>query len=112
MQHRLAFPAQLRLCPNLVKQPPTVQAITIATTTNSSARVISRSCSTFGEPSVPVQMRLMFGFGPNCDSFLGPEVLSAALKLLRPMLDAQVVPHHVADHRNEANDQKDINHAS
>src|SRR6185312_15850084 len=65
------------------------------------------------EPSVPVQMRLMFRFGSHRDSFLGAEVLpGAAFKLLCLVLDPQVVPNHVADHRNKHDDQKDVNHSS
>jgi hypothetical protein len=60
-----------------------------------------------------MQMRLMLGLRRHRNSFFGAEVLmAAALKLLLPVLDAQVVPNHVADHRNEYDDQKDVNHSS
>jgi hypothetical protein len=47
----------------------------------------------------------MFRFGADRYSFFGAEVLMAVrLKLLRAMLDAQVVPNHVAHHRNKYDD--------
>ena len=92
---------------------PTVAATTNTTTTTSSACVIRPPSWPRPFTSVPVQMRLMFRFGSRRNSFLGPEVLPCAgLKLLCLVLDPQVVPHHIADHRNETDDQKDVNHPS
>jgi hypothetical protein len=83
---------------------PTVAATTNTTTTTCSVCVI-RPPSQPRLTSVLVQMRLMFRFGADRNSFLGAEVLMAVrLKLLRAMLDAQVVPNHVAHHRNKYDD--------
>ncbi len=60
-----------------------------------------------------MHVRLMLGLSPGNNSFFRAVVLMvAALKLPRPPLDPQVVPNHVAEHRNKPDDQQNVNHLS
>ena len=60
-----------------------------------------------------LKMGLVLSLRARRDSFGLPEMLMrAALKLLRPLLDAQVIPDHVAHRAYKCDDQKDIHYPS